>query len=86
MGGNEIILANWLNGKSLECTSNNDIPINILDYSYVLVKQSILCNCKLEAEESFLLDSLLAYTDSPNKFKMYFTVNFSIILKIGQTL
>ena len=34
-GSNKIILADWLNKKSLECTSNNDIPIKIPDYSYV---------------------------------------------------
>ena len=26
-GGNQIILANWLNYKHIICTNNNDIPI-----------------------------------------------------------
>ena len=53
-GGVEIILANWLNRKSHEYTINNDIPIKIPDYPYTLVNRSIICNCELEAEESFL--------------------------------
>ena len=77
-GGNEIILANGLNKKSLEYTGNNDI-LNIPGYLYVLVNRSILYNCKLETEESFLLDSLAVCTDSPNEFKIYFTVNLAFV-------
>ena len=35
-GGNEIILANWPNDKYIICTINNDIPIKIPSYPYVL--------------------------------------------------
>ena len=82
-GGNEVILASWLNKKSLECTSNNDKPIKIPDYLYVLVNRIILCNCELEAEESFLLDLLVACTDSPNQFKMYVAVNLASVNYFG---
>ena len=77
-GGNEIILANWLNKKFLECTSKNYIPIKNPDYLYVLINRSILYNL-LEAEESFLLDSLVACTDNSNQFKMYFAVNLTFV-------
>ena len=55
--GNEIILANWPNDKHIICTINNDIPIKIPSQPYVLVNRSILCNCKIEAENNFLLES-----------------------------
>ena len=38
-GGNEIILANWPDGKHLICSINNDIPIKILSHPYVLVNR-----------------------------------------------
>ena len=74
-GGNEIILANWPNDKHIICTINNDLPIEILSHPYVLVNRSILCNCGIEAENNFLLESLATCQDSNTKLKMYFTVN-----------
>ena len=53
----EIILAKWLSKKYLDYTRNNDISIKIPNYFSILVDRSMLYNCDLEAEESFLLDS-----------------------------
>ena len=73
-GGNEIILANWQNDKHIICTINNDLPIKIPSHPYVLVNRSILCNCGIEAEINFLLESLATCHDSDTKLIMYFTV------------
>ena len=54
-GGNPIILANWPNDKHSICTINNDIPIKNPSHPYILVNRSILCNCGIEAENSFIL-------------------------------
>ena len=35
-------------------------------------------------EKSFLLDSLLACTDTPSQFKMYFTVNLKLANYFGK--
>ena len=74
-GGNEIILANWPNDKHIICTIINDIPIEIPSHPYILVNRSILCNCGIEAENNFLLESLAACHDTNTKLIMYFTVN-----------
>ena len=74
-GGNEIILANWPNDKHIICTINNDIPIEILSHPYVLVNRSVLCNCRIEADTNYLLESLAACHDSNSKLIMYFTIN-----------
>ena len=74
-GGNEIILANWPNDKHIICTINNDNPIETLSHPYVLVNRSILCNCGIEAENNFLLESLAACHDSNTKIIMYLIVN-----------
>ena len=74
-GGNEIILANWPTDKHIICSINNDIPIAIPSYPYVLVNRSVLCNCRIEAENNYLVESLAACHDSDSKLVMYFTVN-----------
>ena len=74
-GGNEIILANWLNDKHIICNINNDIPVRIPSHPYVLVNRSVLCNCSIEAEINFLLESLTACHDTNSKLVMYFRVN-----------
>ena len=76
-GGNEIILANWLNNKHIICNINNDIPVKIPSHPYVLVDRNILCNCGLEADNHHLLESLAACDNRHTKLKMYFTINLA---------
>ena len=80
-GRQQIMLANWPSYKKIMCMHNNNIPINIPSYQYVLLNRSILCNCDLEAESNFLLKSLAACENSKNKadLVMYFTVNLAFV-------
>ena len=82
--GNKIILANWPNDKHIICTINNDIPIEIPSHPYVLVNRNVLCNCGIEAENNFLLESLDACHDMNTKLIMYFTVNTAFTNYIDQ--
>ena len=59
-GGDEIILANWPNDKHIICNTNNDIPVKIPSHPYVLINRSILCNCSIEVDNHYLLESLAA--------------------------
>ena len=56
-GGQIIILAHWPSYKRLICTYNNNIPVNIRSHLYALLDRHILCNCDIEAEDNFLLES-----------------------------
>ena len=63
------------------CSHNNNIPVNIPGHPCVLMNQSILCNCDIEAESSFLLESL-AVCEGPNAktdLEMHFTVNLAFM-------
>ena len=71
-GGNEIIVANWLNDKQVICNINNDVPIKIPSHPYVLVNRIVLCNCDIEAENHFLLESLAACQDVNSKLVKFF--------------
>ena len=78
-GENEIILANWPDDKHIVCNVNNEIPSEIPSYPYVLVNRSVLCNCRVEVENNFLLESLVACHDAESKLVMYFTVNTAFV-------
>ena len=77
--GNEIILANWLDDKDIICNVNNDIPVKIPSHPYLLVDRSVLCNCGMEEENNFLLQSLAACHDAESKLVRYFTVNTAFV-------
>ena len=79
-GGKQIILANWPNYKGIICNYNNNIPVNIPSHPYVLLDRNILCNCDIEAESNFLLESLDACKEheKPDQ-ETYFTVNLAFV-------
>ena len=74
-GGDEIILANWPNDKHIICNANNDIPVKIPSHTYILVNRSVLCNCSIEADNYYLLESLAACDNTNSKLTMCFTIN-----------
>ena len=80
-GGFQIILANWPNYRKIMCLHNNNIPINIPGHPYVLMNRSILCNCDIEAESNFLLESLAVCEGPETKtdLEMHFTVNLAFV-------
>ena len=63
------------------CSHNNNIPINIPGHPYVLMNQSILCNCNIEAESNFLLESLAACEgpEAKTDLEMPFTINLAFV-------
>ena len=76
-GGDDIILANWLNDKHIICNINYDIPIRIPSYPYVLVNRSVLCNCGIEADNHHLLESIATCDNKNTKLVMYLTINLA---------
>ena len=78
-GGKQIILANWPNYKRIICTYNNNIPVNIPSHPYILLDRNVLCNCDIEAESNFLLESLAACDEHKKPdLEMYFHGEFSL--------
>ena len=78
-GGNKIILANWPDDKYIICNINNDIPVRVSSYPSVLVNKSVLCNCVIEVENNFLLESLAACHDAESKHIIHFMVNIAFV-------
>ena len=76
-GGDKIALANWPNDKHIICNVNNDIPIKIPSHPYVLVNKSVLCNCRIEADNHHLLESIATCDHKITKLIMYFTINLA---------
>ena len=79
-GGRQIILANRPNYRRIICTYNNNILVSIPSHPYVLLDRNILCNCDIEAESNFLLESLAACGEHEKPdLDMYFTVNLAFV-------
>ena len=76
-GGDEIVLANWPNDKHIICNTNNDNPVKIPSHPYVLVNRTVLCNCSIEADIHYLLESITACNNRNSKLVMYFTINMA---------
>ena len=76
-GGNEIVQANWPNDKHIICNVNNDIPVKIPSYPYVLVNRSVLCNCSIKADNHYLLESIVACDNRDSKLIIYFTIDLA---------
>ena len=76
-GGDEIVLANCPNHKHIICNVNNDIPIKIPSHPYFLVNRSVLCSCRIEADNPHLLESIATCDNKITKLVMYFTINLA---------
>ena len=80
-GGYEIVLANWPSFKRIVCSTHNNIPIEIPSHPYVLLNRTILCNCIIEAESNFLLESIAACNPERDNvdLEMYFVTNTAFL-------
>ena len=57
------------------CNDNHNFPIKIPIHPYVLLKRTVLCNCAIEVENNFLLESIAACPGKQSALTMYYTVN-----------
>ena len=59
--------------------------MNIPNHFYILLDRNILCNCDIEAESNFLLESLATCGDHEKPHpEMYFTVNLAFVNYLDQ--
>ena len=80
-GGHEIVMANWPSFKGIVCSTHNNIPIEIPSHLYVLLNRMIPCNCIIEVENNFLLESIaVCDPDSVSAdLEMYFVANTAFL-------
>ena len=80
-GGYEIVLANWPSFKRIVCSTHNNIPIEIPSHPYILLNRMVLCNCIIEAESNFLLESIAACDPERDNadLEMYFMANTAFL-------
>ena len=57
------------------CNDNSNIPIKIPSHPYDLVNRTVLSNCGIEVEDSFLLELIATCYDKQSDLVMYFTLN-----------
>ena len=73
-GSTHILLANMLSPKRLVCSHDFHMAHPVPSHEYVLVNRSLICNCHLASDLTYLLKSLGSCSPS-DKFTMYFTIN-----------
>ena len=73
-GGEMIILANMKEDKKLICSDTHGLAVPIHTGEYIMVNRSILCNCKLEADLSYLLKQMGTCQDD-TVHEVYVTIN-----------
>ena len=80
-GGHEIVLANWHSFKQIVCSTHNNIPIEIPSHPYVLLNRTVLCNCIIETENNFLLESIAACDPASTNMdlEIYFVANTAFL-------
>ena len=78
-GGHEIVQANWPHNKHVICNDNNNIAIKIPSHPYVLINRTVLCNCGIEVEDNFILESIATCPGKQSDLVMYFTVNTALM-------
>ena len=80
-GGHEIVLANWPSFKRIVCSTYNNILIEVPSHPYLLLNRTILCNCIIEAEINFLLESIAACDPDGDgvDLEMYFVANMAFL-------
>ena len=80
-GGHEIVLANWPSFKRIVCSTHNNILIEIPSHPYVLLNRTVLCNCIIEVENNFLLESIAACDPEGNgaDLEMFFVANTAFL-------
>ena len=59
------------------CNVNNDIPVKIPCHPCVLVNRSILWNCRIEADNHYLLESVATCDNKITSLVVYFTINMA---------
>ena len=67
---------------------HNNIPIEIPSYPYVLLNRTVLCNCIIEAESNFLLESIAACDPERDDvdLEMYFVANTAFLNYFGELI
>ena len=64
---------------NIECNINNDIPVRIPSFPYVLLNRHVLCNCKIEAENHFFFGIIKRCQELEFKLTVYFTANLAFV-------
>ena len=80
-GGHEVVLANWPSFKRIVHSTHNTICIEIPSHPYVSLNRTILCNCIIEVENNFLLESIAACDPGSDgaDLEMYFVANMAFL-------
>ncbi len=76
-GGNQILLANMVQEKTLRCKHNAYLDTPFPSYEYFVVNRSILCECEVDASLAYVLRTVGACDTQKGELTMKATLNFA---------
>ena len=77
-GGSEIVLANMLNEKRLNCTYDQGLAKPLPASPYVLVDRRLLCHCHIKSGLTYVLKTI-GSCNSTDQPVLYYTVNLAFL-------
>ena len=88
-GGDEIVLANILGNKLLDCDKDYHLPVPLTDEDYVKINKSMLCKCKihqgkLSGDNVQILRSLTACAGSVLNTQVQHTINLPFLFHVKE--
>ena len=83
-GGQVMVLANMIKQKKLNCAPHLQVETPFNDNDYVLVNRSILCNCEIVSDMSYVLQSLGSCSESRTSNPILFTVNMAFQMYLDE--
>ena len=84
-GGEMIILANMKENKRLICSDTHGLVVPIETGEYIMVNRSILCNCKIEADLSYILKQM-GSCDSNVQHEVFVTINLPFFQRAEEAI
>ena len=79
-GGEQIVLANMVKQKKLICQRQFNLAQPFNDNDYILVNRSILCDCEIESDMTYVLRSAGSCSGPHNLEPLQFTVNLAFYM------
>ena len=76
-GGTQIVLVNMVNNKKLIWSDSFNLARPFPSYIYVVLNRTVLCNCRLEAELTYLFKSTRSCSDANEDLTLYFMINLT---------
>ena len=87
--GRELLLANFAADWTIECDNNQMTPTRPIEYQYIVIPKSFLCQCSISTGKYVLhanIDSCTDLTEKSNPLHFIYTINQAVQIYLDKNL